>query len=423
MRRLVVLCACALLTALACVPAAGARTRFDTQVLALVPSPGYPALAYVDPNGRVYEGTYDNPMGDTVPSRVLEYTGDGFLQRSWTVQGENLSQSHGVQVATSDARGDLVLLDLNPARAILLNTRTGDQRVYARFPDLPLCPLVGAATAPCSPARQDLPPMPDYAAWGPDGSLYVTDYQQAVIWRVPPHGGTPQVWLADARLDGNRFGTAGLQLAADRHTLLFTQASSAGLGGLTLPSGPTGVLDLKAPPLPSLPLAADPSLGALNPTTGKLYSVPIGAGDRPGAITQRWESGPAEAPDGLAIARSGNVYIALAGPANQLVEVSPAGQELARFPSAPGSGSNGSAVPFDSPSSVMFLGTRLIVANQAYVSGTTGHMAILDVEAGEPGLVPYIPAGAGPQMTRSGSGGRAPVDGQRRARAKRRRRG
>ncbi len=375
---------------LACVPALGAaRARFDTRLLAIIPPPGYPALAYVDPNGRIYEGTYENPTGDTVPSRVIEYTNDGYLQRSWTVQGQNLSQGHGVQVAQSDAHGDLILLDKDPARALVLDARTGKQTTYASFPDLPLCP----SSRPCSPARQDLPPEPDYAAWGPDGSLYVTDYQQAVIWRVPPHGGTPTVWLADPRLDGNMFGTAGIELAADRHTLLFTQASSAGAGHITLPPGgllPGGVS------LPGGLLSGGTLPGGVNPSTGKLYSVTIGSGDRPGPIRQLWESRPADAPDGLAIARSGHVYIALVGPTNQIVEVGTGGQEIARFPSTPGTGANGSSVPFDSPSSAMFLGSRLIVANQAYLSGNAAHMAILDVETGEPGLVPYIPASAGP---------------------------
>jgi hypothetical protein len=228
--------------------------------------------------------------------------------------------------------------------------------------------------------------MPDYAAWAPDGSLYVTDYQQAVIWRVPPHGGAPQVWLADPRLDGNMFGTAGIELASDRRTLLFTQASSAGLGGLQLRSGSS-----------SLPLPPSPVPSSLNPTTGKLYAVTIQADGRPGPLRQLWESRPAEAPDGLAIARSGDVYIALPGPtANQIVELDPSGREIARFPSKPATGADGSSVPFDAPSSVMFLGTRLFVANQAYVSGNTADMAILDVEAGEPGLAPYVPPNAGP---------------------------
>jgi sugar lactone lactonase YvrE len=366
--------ACVLLGLVA--PVADARARFDTRLFAIMPPPGYPALAYVAPNHRIYEGTYETPTGSTMPSRVLEYSSGGYLQRSWTVRGEDLSQGHGVQVATSDARGDLILLEKNPARALVLNTRTGRQSTYASFPDLRTCPPVVYAGTPCSPAAQDLAPMPDYAAWGPDGSLYVTDYQQAVIWRVPPHGGASRVWLADPRLDGNMFGTAGIELAADRRTLLFTQASSAGLGVLP---GPIG----GGPPVS-------------NPTTGKLYAVTIAPGGGPGPIRQLWESRTADAPDGLAIARSGDIYIALPGPGNQLVEVNPAGHEIARFPATPGTGADGSPVPFDAPSSAMFLGTRLIVANQAYISGTSAHMAILDVEAGESGLTPLIPAGAGP---------------------------
>ncbi len=104
-----------LLAALALLPAAAAsaqeRKRFDTDVFALVQRPGYPAHAYVHPNGRVYAGTYTNPNGDTVPSRVFEYSPGGDLLRSYTVAGQRLDQDHGVQAATSDAQGRLVLLD------------------------------------------------------------------------------------------------------------------------------------------------------------------------------------------------------------------------------------------------------------------------------------------------------------------------
>jgi hypothetical protein len=101
---------------LATAPLAGAqdRPRWDTRLLAVVPLPGYPALAYVHPNGRIYVGTYVNPRGDSQPSRVFEYTTRGVLVRSWTVAGQDLSAEHGVQVATSDARGRLVLLDRSP---------------------------------------------------------------------------------------------------------------------------------------------------------------------------------------------------------------------------------------------------------------------------------------------------------------------
>jgi sugar lactone lactonase YvrE len=321
------------------------RPRWDTRTLAVVPPPGFPARAYVAPNGRIYEGTYDNPSGDTVPSRVFEYLPDGTLLRSWTVAGQDLSQAHGVQVATSDAQGRLVLLDKAPARVLLLDPRTGVQTTYATFADLSTC-----GAPPCSPSLRDETPMADYGAWGPDGSLYVSDYQQAVIWRVPPGGGPAQVWLADKRLDGDMFGTAGLALAADHRTLVISQGSSAGLG-------------------------------AGNPATGRLYTVQIGADGRPGELAQLWESGPAEAPDGLAIAASGRIYVALVSPlANQLVAVGADGKEVDRSPAV-----------FDAPSSVAFLGTSLIVAQQSYVNGDPSHMQILDVAVGEPGIPELIP--------------------------------
>jgi sugar lactone lactonase YvrE len=321
------------------------RPRWDARTLAVVPPPGFPARAYVAPNGRIYEGTYDNPAGDTVPSRVLEYLADGTLLRSWTIRGQDLSQAHGVQVATSDARGRLVLLDKAPARVILLDPRTGAQSTYATFADLPVC-----GSPPCSPALRDETPMADYGVWGPDGSLYVTDYQQAVIWRVPPGGGAAQVWLADRRLDGDMFGTAGIALAADHRTLVISQGSSAGLM-------------------------------AGNPATGRIYTVAIGADGKPGDLRQLWESGPAEAPDGLAIAASGRIYVALVSPiANQLVAIGPDGKEIDRSPAT-----------FDAPSSVAFLHDSLIVADQSYVNGDPSHMQILDVAVGEPGIPELIP--------------------------------
>ncbi len=358
-RALAVAAAAACAVAAAPAPAsAQTRARFDVRLIARVPTPGFPAMAYVHPNGRIYAGTYVNPKGDGLRSRVFEYTLGGTLLRSWTVPTQNLSAEHGVQVATSDSRGRLVLLDRSPARALVLDRGTGGFSTLANFPDLKPCPA-GQARTDCSPTLRDQPPVPNYGAWGPDGGLYVTDYLQGVVWRVPPGGGTPKVWLSDRRLDGDMFGTTGIALAADRRTLLVAQGSSAGLGGL-------------------------------NPTTGKIYSVPIRPDGKPGPLRQVYESGPTELPDGFAIARSGRLYVPFAGTANQIAVVAPDGREIERI-GASGSGENGSEAPFDTPSSARFAGTSIIVPNQSFATGDTANQTILDVETKETGLPEFIP--------------------------------
>jgi sugar lactone lactonase YvrE len=344
--------------------AGSGRDRWDTRVFAHVPSPGFPAFVYVHPNGRVYAGSYTNPAGDSTPSKVFEWTRDGTLKRSWTVPGQDLSAEHGVQVATSDARGRLVLLEKSTSRVLRLNLHTGHFSTYSRIPDLPTCPPSSAATAArgvhCSPNAADQPGIPNYAAWAPGGALYVTDYGQAVIWKVPAGGGRPRAWFTDPRLDGTDFGTAGLLLAPDHRSLLLTQQSSA--------DGPTA-------------------------TQGKLYRLPVRHG-RPGRLHLLWTSNPTDLPDGFGIGRSGRIYVADAGPENQLVVLAPDGTELERFPTTPFTGDNGSKVPFDTPSSATFFGRRVLVANQGY-TGDTSHHAILDVYVGERGAPVFIPRHAG----------------------------
>ena len=162
----------------------------------MVEEPGFPAYAFVHRNGRVYAGTYTNPQGDSTPSLVREWRADGTLQRTWTVPGQDLSEDHGVQVANADRRGRLVLLEKSKARVMTLSTRTGRFRTWARLPDLP--DVEGA-------------PIPNYATWGPRGALFVTDYGQAVIWKIPRRTQQPQAWFTSPALQGAAgFGTTGI---------------------------------------------------------------------------------------------------------------------------------------------------------------------------------------------------------------------
>ncbi|WP_205473766.1 SMP-30/gluconolactonase/LRE family protein [Nocardioides sp. SYSU D00038] len=310
--------------------------RWETSVFARVPAPGYPAYTFVHRNGRVYAGSYVNPRAQGQRSRVFEWDADGTLLRSWTVPGQVLGQ-HGVQVANQTRDGRLVLLETSTATVRTLDLRTGAFRTVARFPK-------GV--------------VPNYATWGPRGWLYVTDYAHGDLWRVPP-GRAPRKWFSSRHLQGIKFGTTGIDFRPATREFLITQQTT--LGGSTLP------------------------------TNGALFALPLRPDGRPGTLRTLWRSRPAELPDGFGIGRSGRIYVSLAGPAAQLVELTPQGKEVGRFPKVPLLGDNGSPIPFDTPCSATFLGTTVLVANQSAIAGKAAHQAILAVEVGETGRRPWLP--------------------------------
>jgi sugar lactone lactonase YvrE len=312
--------------------ASAAPEKWTTRVFAQVPAPGRPAYVHAHTNGRVYAANYE--AGDTRRSRVFEWSAGGALLRSWTVPGQVLDADHGVQVATQTHTGRLVLLETSRRAVLTLDPRTGRFRRVATLP-------AGS--------------VPNYATWTPVG-LVVTDYAQGVLWRVTRTGQVRRLFASPSLEGVGGFGTTGIAYRPRRHDLLITQ-QTAGDGA---------------------------------PGAGFLYSLPLRDG-RPGALRTLWTSQPTDLPDGFGIGRSGRIYVANAGLTNQLVQLSPTGEELDRFPDAPLSGDNGSSIPFDTPCSATFLGTSVLVANQSAVQQDASHMAILRVEVGERGRDPYLP--------------------------------
>ena len=118
-----------------------------------------------------------------MPSKVVEWSADGNLLRSWSVPGQVLDEDHGVQVANQTHDGKLVLLETSTASILTLDLRTGRFQRVVRFPD-------GS--------------VPNYATWGPGGALFVTDYAQGVIWKVPHGSRTPQRWFSSPALTSRR---------------------------------------------------------------------------------------------------------------------------------------------------------------------------------------------------------------------------
>jgi hypothetical protein len=337
---------------------AEAREPLDVRIFARVPTPGYPepvALA----GRRVYIGTNQQgkqPSG-AAPSKVFVYTRSGRLVRDYTLEGQPLSEDHGIQGLAFDGDRRLYVLDRSAdPRVVRLNIRTGRQREYATFADVPSCGG-SEGDGDCSATLGDAEPGPDYAAFGPDGSLYVTDIDQALIWKVPPGGGKARVWLTDRRFD-SPFGPNGIQFTEDGRTLLFAVTFVGPSGG--------------------------------DPTTGALFEVRVGRDGEPRGLREFWHSRRFDAPDGFAIARSGTVYLALAG-VNQLVVLSRAGAELARVPADFFENAE-QEVPFDGPASVAFAGRRVLVTNQTVFVPNPDHWVIFDVFAGERGLPLFRPS-------------------------------
>ncbi|HMC06183.1 MAG TPA: hypothetical protein VKG89_02190 [Solirubrobacterales bacterium] len=325
-----------------------------------MPAPGQPEPVAIGPHRRVFVGTNQQGKGDAdAPSKIFAYSRRGRLRRGFELRGQDLDEDHGIQGLAFDGRWRLYALDRSAdPRVVRINLRTGVQRRYASFRDVPSCTASGRERN-CSATVGDAAAAPDYATFAPDGRLYVTDIQQALIWRVPRHGGRAHVWFTDPRLE-NLFGPNGIQLMKGGRRLLFAVT------------------------------AGSPSAG--DPTSGALYKLRVRRDGRPGELHLFWRSRPFDGPDGFAIARSGRVYLALAA-ANQLAVISRTGRELTRVPANPIENEM-LEVPMDGPASVAFLGRRALVTNQTSAAGGTGtpeHWAVLDVFAGERGLPLFRP--------------------------------
>ncbi len=351
MRRLWALAIIPLAAVLFLTTTTAQATTMSSRLFATVPTPGHPVGIVEADDGTTYVATHqDAGGGPGGPSHIFGYNGSGKIVKDITITGQDAPQ--GLTNMAQDSRGVLYALDRHPARVIAVDPRTGAQRTYATFADVPPCGPAGP-DGNCSATQSDLPAYADDLAFAPDGSLLVTDISQALIWRIPRGGGTPVVWKTDPQLE-SIFGTCGIKFAGPT-TLVVGQC----LYGVT-----------------------DPSQMATG--YGRIYTMGIGAGGRPGALHTIWQGQPGEAPDGFALGASGRIYVPLAL-GNALLVLSPGGRELTRVTSS------GSSIPWDNPASVAFRGTHALVTNQAFLSGVAADSAVMDVNVGEPGMPLYRP--------------------------------
>lgn len=332
-----------LTAALALTPGISAAQMLgDTQVLAAIPSPGFPeGIAVKGHTAYVSTPSRSGTAGEG-PSEIMAFdTRTGQLVRDYAIQNEDLSLDHSLNGIAFARGNDLCIL--SPQLGIVrLNVKSGAQDVYAApLPDLPRCAAVPAGT-PCSPTAADSPPLPNDIVFDREGNAYITDSNQATIFRVPRGGGQPQIWFQDAGLDGV-VGPNGIRVTPDRKRIVF--AVSFDVHG-------TGAVY-------TLPLVAQPAAADL-------------------AIFHQYA---AEAPDDMAFGRSGKLYVSLAL-SNQISVLDPSGGEITRY-----SGPASSGLPLDSPSGVAFNNaTRsLLVNNHALFSLNAQNMVVFEIFADDRG--------------------------------------
>ena len=353
--------ACAVLTAVGVAAAAPAALGREPQPLSIrlfatIGPPGQPEPVAIGPDGRIYVGTNQQQFGFTDrPSKVFAFSRSGRLVRQYTLAGQDLGRPHGIQGLAFDGSGLLHVLDRSARpRDVMLDPLTGRQSTYATFRDVPRC-QVGRRPTGCQKTTRDTAAGPDYMAFAPGGALYVTDIEQALIWRVPKGGGRARVWFADPRLEGaGDFGPNGAQFLRDGRTLVFANT----------------FYDRQA--------------------TGALSSVRVRRDGRAGRYRLLWRSRLGDGPDGIAIARSGNVYVALAS-ANAVAVISPRWREIARSTAKFAADERGRRVAITGPASLAFVGRRLLMTDQCPLGCTPPQWAVVDVYAGERGLPLYQP--------------------------------
>ena len=324
-------------------PSQPTRPFGDVEVLATVPaSTGFPEGIAVRGNKVYVAGPARfGTAGDGTPSRVFVYDANsGALVRTYDIQGEDLNQDHANSCIAFDDVGLLYIVNFQLG-IVRLDLGSGHQEVYAApLPNLQPC---SAVAPPCSPTVFDAPPLGNDIAFDEDGNLYETDSFQATIWRIPPGGGQPQIWFQDSRLD-TPFGPNGLRLSPDRTKIYFAVTADA--------VGQFGQF-----------------LG------GKIYTLPLVANPT-AAQLQVFHEYNGEAPDGIAFAKSGLLYVALAAPFNSGVSIlNPDGTEAARLHN-----DQDPTFPYDSPANIAFnKDGSIVITNHAFATMTPAHFVVLDV--------------------------------------------
>ncbi|MRG95530.1 SMP-30/gluconolactonase/LRE family protein [Polyangium spumosum] len=316
----------------------------------LAEAPGYPDGIVLRKNRIYVAGPAWGVDVGAVPSEIAVFhPKTGAARGTIPIQGEDLAAPHALTGLTVDASGRLYALSSQLGLLRLSEKGHGKwhQSVYAGpFPDTLLCDPAEPSDL-CSLVTKELPPMPSDIAFAKDGNAYVTDAAQATIFRIPPGGGAPEVWLESTKLAGfyDLQGARGIVVSPDGKSVYVTVSYAA--------DAPWEGRVYRIPRIPS-PKEADVALVAVFPDF--------------------------EGPSGLALGEDGALFVALSLK-DEIAVVDPAGGELGRFSAA-----TNDDIPLDGPAHLAFDGKGgVFVTNQAVASGLSDHFAVVEVDVGDRG--------------------------------------
>jgi sugar lactone lactonase YvrE len=315
-------------------------------------SPPFPEGIVADRN-RIYvagPAAFGDNGGQPSEVRVFHQQTGKFLT-TILIQGEQLDQIHGVAGVTVDGQNRVYVVS-NQLGIVRLSP-TGDgykQDIYS-----PVLPEVT-----CNP---DLPPslpcsLPNELTFGPDGYLYCSDSFQNTIFRIPPGGGAAEPWFHSDRL--------------------------AGSPSATFPVGPNGIK--VAPNGREMYIAVTTSAFAPG---GIIYRLPLVDDPKPEDLKIFHQYLQSEMPDGIAVGRSGKIYVALQSPSEVSV-LNPDGRKETRL-----KGPTNCPISYDTPADFAFDGKgSVLVTNHALFSANPASFAVLKVFVRDFGVeleVPHLP--------------------------------
>jgi hypothetical protein len=225
-------------------------------VLARVPDPGGPGPVALAPDGKILVGTDDGLLGGAGASALFAFGPDGALLDRWDVEGQPATRTRGLSgVAVADDGTTWV------SRILRLDAGADRFVEVAVVPDLRAC-LVLLVSGPCEPGLLSLPPDLGGMAVGPDGTVYLADRAQGVVWSLSGDGELEVFHAFDDRVPGE-----GPVDVAVRHDGSLAVALSARLTSL-----PPGSASIVVVPLQSGRAGAP------------VVVADLGVGERPGAI-------------------------------------------------------------------------------------------------------------------------------------------